>query len=47
MYLFKRVADDLGGSPLRRKVVQALQSISSTFITVPYIMKEIYVLISI
>ena len=46
LYLFKRVADDLGVSSLRIKSVQVLQSISSTLITVPYIMKSMHVSLS-
>ena len=33
MYLFKRVADDLGVSPMRRQVSQNVQPISSMLIT--------------
>ena len=44
-YLFKMIADDLGGSPLRRKVAQILQSLSSTPVTGPYILKAIHVVL--
>ena len=43
LYLFKRVADDLGGLPLRRQVLQMLQSHSSTWITVFFILKVMHV----
>ena len=42
-YLFKRVSYDLGVSPLSRKVVQVLQALFSTLITVSYIKKAMQV----
>ena len=45
-YLFKRVADDLGRSPLIIQVAQMLKSISSTPIPLPYIIKAIYMELS-
>ena len=39
LYLFKIVADDLGDSTLRRKILPMIQSLSSILITGQYILK--------
>ena len=39
--LFKMLAEDFGGSPLRRKVAKTIKLISSSFITLPCITKAI------
>ena len=41
--LFKKVEEDMGSSPLRRKVAQMIQSLSSMLITVLFILKSMHV----
>ena len=47
LHFFKRVAYDLGNLPLMRTFAQVLQPLSSTLITVPYILKTMYDVLSI
>ena len=42
LYLLKRVAGNLGSSPLRIQVAQMIQSLYSTSITVTYIIKALH-----
>ena len=42
LHLFKIVAEYLGSSPLKRKVAQIIQELSSMLIASPFILKEMY-----